>query len=147
MTKKEKPKEQPKEQQPKQAAPTQEPKQQEQPKQQPKEQPKQQPKKQPTKKPPVVKRITIEYFMKFNTNSSSKKSWVKETIERATNEPVMVKNLSRGQIMALINQVDRYNMNTDRKIVYKYDVKRGIVLLAPKDSLLARLKQQEGEQK
>jgi len=141
--------------QPKQAAPKQEPKQQEQPKeakptqQQPKEQPKeQQPKKQPTKKPPVVKRITMEYFMKFNTsNSRNRKSWVKETIERATNEPVMVKNLTRGQIMALISQIDRYNMNTDRKIIYKYDVKRGIVLLAPKDSLIARLKQQEGEQK
>jgi hypothetical protein len=102
----------------------------------------------PTKKPkPVVKRITWTYFERFTNSSNRKTSWVKETIERATNEPVMVKNLTRGQIMALINQVDRYNMNTDRKIIYKYDVKRGIVLLAPKDSLIARLKQQEGEQK
>jgi len=142
----------------KQAKPTteakQEPKQQEQPKQatpteakqQPKEQqqPKQQPKEQPTKKPkPIVKRITWTYFEKFNTSSNNRKSWVKETIERATQEPVMVKNLTKGQIMALINQVDRHNMTSEHKIVYKYDVKRGIVLLAPKRFI----HQMEGEQK
>jgi signal recognition particle GTPase len=136
-----------KKQQPKEATPT-EPKQ--QPRQQ-QEQPKEQPKpakQQPTQKAkPVVKRITLNYFERFNASNNSRKSWVKETIERATKEPVMVKNLSRGQIMALINQIDRYNMNTERKIVYKYDVKRGIVLLAPKDALLAKLRQQkEGEQ-
>jgi len=127
------------EEKPKQVAPTevkQEPK-----KQQPKEQAKQQ---QPTKKPkPIVKRITWTYFEKFNTSSNDRKSWVKETIERATQEPVMVKNLTRGQVMALINQVDRHNMTSDRKIVYKYDVKRGIVLLAPKRFI----HQMEGEQK
>jgi outer membrane biosynthesis protein TonB len=122
----------------KQAKPTQ----QEQPKEQPKqqEQPKelQQPKQQPTKKPkPVVKRITMEYFQKFNA-SNNRKSWVKETIERAANEPVMVKNLTRGQIMALINQVNRHNMISEQKIAYKYDVRQGIVLLAPK--------QRQGEQ-
>jgi hypothetical protein len=96
---------------------------------------------------PSVKRITYEYFEKFNPDNRNRKSWVKETLEIAAKEPIMVRNLTRGQIMALINQVDRHNMNSDRKIVYKYDVKRGIVLLAPKDSLIARLRQQkEGEQ-
>jgi len=50
--------------------------------------------------------------------------------------------------MALINQVDRHNTSSDYKIVYKYDVKQGIVLLAPKDVYMASLKQQgEGEKK
>jgi len=140
----------------KQATPTteakQEPKQQEKPKQaapteakqQPKEQAKQQ---QPTKKlkprTPSIKRITMEYFMKFNTSSNNRKSWIKETIERATKEPVMVKNLTRGQIMALINQVNRHNISSEHKIAYKYDVKRGIVLLAPEKAIT----QMEGEQK
>ena len=132
----------------KQAKPTteakQEPKQQEQPKQAAPTEAKQQ---QPTKKlkprTPSIKRITMEYFMKFNTSSNNRKSWIKETIERATKEPVMVENLTRGQIMALINQVNRHNISSEHKIAYKYDVKRGIVLLAPKRFI----HQMEGEQK
>jgi hypothetical protein len=39
-------------------------------------------------------------------------------------------------------------MKTDRKIIYKYDVKKGVVLLAPKDEYIARVRQQaEGGQK
>jgi len=94
-------------------------------------------------RPPDIKKITMEYFSRFNSDKPRRKSWIKEALERAKQEPVMVKNLSRGQIMALINQVDRYNMNTDFKIVYKCDVKKGIVLLAPKSLLL----QHVGEKK
>ena len=132
-------KQQPKEQ-PKQAAPTEaKPTQQQQPRQQ-EQQPKQQ--QQQPKKPrtPSIRSITWEYFEKFNTGNSSKKSWVKETIERAVKEPVMVTKLSRGQIMSLINQIDRHNMTSGQKILYKYDTKRGIVLLAPEQK-------KKGEQK
>jgi hypothetical protein len=81
----------------------------------------------------------MEYFMKFNTGSD-KKSWIKETLERAVKEPIMVKNLTRGQIAALISQIDWHNMRSEQKIAYKYDVKSGIVLLAPVQAL-------RGEQK
>jgi flagellar biosynthesis GTPase FlhF len=138
-----------KKEKPQEVAPTEAKQEARQQQQQPKEQAKQQ---QPTQKPkpsnPVIKRITWSYFERFNPNKPNGKSWVKETIERAKKEPVMVKNLKKGQIMALVNQIDRHNMNSDHKIVYKCDVKRGIVLLAPKDALIARLRQQgEGEQK
>ena len=127
----------------------QEPKQQEQPKEQPQQQAKQQqPKEQAKPRSPKVKRVTWTYFERFNPNRPNSKSWVKEAIEMAKKEPIMVSGLSRGQLMSLLNQVDRHNMNTDHKIVYKHDVKRGIVLLAPKDVYMARLKQQgEGDQK
>jgi hypothetical protein len=130
--------------------PTEQPKQEQQPTQQPKQQqPKQEAKQQPTQpSSPKVKRITWTYFERFNPDKPNRKSWIKESIELAKKEPVMVSNLKRGQIMALINQVDRHNMNSDYKIIYKYDVKRGIVLLAPKNSYLEKLKQQgEGDKK
>jgi hypothetical protein len=115
----------------------QQPKQQPEAKQEPKQQ---QPKQQPDKKPkPVIKRITVEYFKKFSAGSN-KKSWIQETLERAVKEPIMVKNLTKGQIAALISQVDKHNMTSEQKIVYNHDVKRGIVLLAPEQAL-------KGEQK
>jgi sRNA-binding protein len=129
-------KQQPKEQQ----EARQEPRQQEQ-QQQPKEQ---QPKKQPKKpKPtPIVKRITYEVFEKFDPKPG-KKSWIKEVLEIAVKEPIMVRNMNRGQVMALINQIDRHNMTSDNKIAYKYNIKQGIVLLAPKKAIT----KMEGEKK
>jgi hypothetical protein len=127
MTKKEKPTQQEARQEPKQ--------------QQPKEQakPKQQRKPKPT---PIIKRITYEVFENFDPKPR-KKSWIKEVLEIAVKEPIMVRNMNRGQIMALITQIDKHNMISDYKIAYKYDVKRGIVLLAPKKALT----QMEGDKK
>jgi hypothetical protein len=117
----------------------QKPKQQEQPKQQ-------QPTQKPKPKNPVVRRTTYEYFLKFDPKPR-RKSWIKETIEIAKKEPVVVTNLTRGQIMALINQVNKHNMTSDNKIAYKYSVKMGTVLLAPKHGIIATLKEQgKGEQ-
>ena len=86
----------------------------------------------PTKRP-KIKTITYEKFEKFTSKTQpKKKSWIKEAIERATKEPVEIRGLTRGQILALINQVERYNKKyMDRIIDIKYDIKRGIVLLAP----------------
>jgi len=85
-------------------------------------------------KPEVkIKTITWEEFERFEKSRSEKKSWVKEAVERAKTGPVMIEGLTRGQIAALINYVDKYNsesFNTP-KIAYKYDVKKGVVLLAP----------------
>ena len=87
----------------------------------------------PTKKKPRIKTTTWEEFDKFKPKTEPKrKSWIKEAIERATKEPVEIRELTRGQILALINQVERYNKKyMDRIIDIKYDIKRGIVLLAP----------------
>jgi len=86
----------------------------------------------PTKRP-KIKTITHEKFEKFTPKTQpKKKSWIKEAIERATKEPVEIRGLTRGQILALVNQVELHNKkHMDRIIDIKYDVKQGIALLAP----------------
>jgi hypothetical protein len=87
----------------------------------------------PTTKPEVkIKSITWEEFEEFAPERNIKRSWVKEAIERATREPVKIEGLTRGQIMALLNQVDKHNLERrEPKIIAKYDIKKGVVLLAP----------------
>jgi len=82
---------------------------------------------------PVIRSISWEEFERFEESRSEKRSWIKEAIERARTEPVMLEGLSRGQIAALIRQVDDYNFKSSNepKIQYKYDTKKGVVLLAP----------------
>jgi hypothetical protein len=82
---------------------------------------------------PVIKSISWEEFERFEESRSEKRSWIKVAIERARTEPVMLEGLSRGQIAALIRQVDDYNFKSSNKpkIQYKYDTKKGVVLLAP----------------
>jgi len=82
---------------------------------------------------PVIRSISWEEFKRFEESRSEKRSWIKEAIERARTEPVMLEGLSRGQIAALIRQVDDYNFKSSNepKIQYKYDTKKGVVLLAP----------------
>jgi hypothetical protein len=66
---------------------------------------------------------------------------VRELLERvvAGGRPVEVRGLTRGQILAILSQVARYNRNAaGTKIAYKCDAKRGIVLLAP-------VKEEQGE--
>jgi hypothetical protein len=86
----------------------------------------------PTKRP-KIRTVDWEKFEKFEPKTKpTKKSWVKEAIERATKEPVEIKELTKGQILALVNQVERYNKKyMDRIIDIKYDIKRGIAILAP----------------
>jgi small-conductance mechanosensitive channel len=94
------------------------------------------------KEPKEVKReikmesATWEEFEKFEIPSKKvKKSWIKEAIERATKEPVKLEGLSKGQILAMILQVRRYNLQsklTNKPLLQiKYDFKKGIVMIAP----------------
>jgi hypothetical protein len=90
----------------------------------------------PAPKPtaPIIRSITWEEFERFEESSGSgRRSWVKEAIEAAKSGPVMLEGLTRGQVAALINYVDKYNSESRNtpKIAYKYDVKKGVVLLAP----------------
>jgi hypothetical protein len=82
---------------------------------------------------PIVKSATWEEFEMFAPEQQpARRSWVKEAIERAREGPVRIEGLSRGQIMVLLNQVSRYNSERrEPRIVVKYDVKKGVVLLAP----------------
>lgn len=92
-----------------------------------------------------VREITWEEYERFEPEQrrreQERKSTVRELIERvvAGGRPVEVKGLTRGRILAILSQVTRYNRSaTSIKIVYKCDVKRGIVLLAP-------VKEEQGE--
>jgi hypothetical protein len=85
-----------------------------------------------TKPKPKIKTTTWEKFEKFTPKTQpKKKSWIKEAIERATKEPVEIRGLTRGQILSLVVQINRYNRNHEPKIDIKYDTKKGIALLAP----------------
>jgi hypothetical protein len=86
-----------------------------------------------TKPKPKIKTTTWEKFEKFTPKTQpKKKSWIKEAIERAKKEPIEIKGLTKGQILALVNQVELHNKkHMDRIIDIKYDVKQGIALLAP----------------
>jgi outer membrane biosynthesis protein TonB len=92
---------------------------------------------QPTTKPKpkkklVIKTITWEKFEKFETKRKTPdKSWIMEVIERAKKEPIQVRNLTKGKLIALIAHVNRYNQNNTPKIEIKYDMEKGIALLAP----------------
>jgi hypothetical protein len=92
----------------------------------------------PTTKPtptrrPRIKTVDWKKFEKFEPKTKpKKKSWIKEAIERATKEPIEIRGLTRGQIIALINQIKLYNKkHMDQIIDIKYDVKQGTALLAP----------------
>jgi hypothetical protein len=86
----------------------------------------------PTKRKPRIETTTWEKFEKFITKPETKrKSWIKEAIERAKKEPVQISGLTRGQMLTLITQVNRYNRNHEPKLNIKYDFKKGIVLIAP----------------
>lgn len=85
-----------------------------------------------TKPKPKIKTTTWKKFEKFTPKQAQKKrSWIKEAIERATKEPVEIRGLTRGQILSLVVQINRYNRNHEPKIDIKYDTKKGIALLAP----------------
>jgi len=92
---------------------------------------------QPTTKPkpkkePAIKTITWEKFEKFETQRKTPdKSWIMEVIEKAKEEPIEVRNLTKGKLIALIAHVNRYNQNNTPKIEIKYDMEKGIALLAP----------------
>jgi hypothetical protein len=81
--------------------------------------------------------ITLEEFESFTPEpTEKKKSWAKEVIEKASKEPIRVEGLGRGQILALIRAIRAYNLkHFESGIVYKCDIKRGIMLLAPYKSL------------
>ena len=84
------------------------------------------------KKEPAIKTITWEKFEKFETKRKTpNKSWIMEVIERAKKEPIQVRNLTKGKLIALIAHINRYNENNIPKIEIKYDVEKGIALLAP----------------
>jgi len=94
------------------------------------------PKAKEAKPTPTIKSISWEEFERFEESSGSgRRSWVKEAIEAAKSGPVMLEGLTRGQVAALINYVDKYNSESRNtpKIAYKYDAKKGVVLLAPVD--------------
>jgi hypothetical protein len=89
----------------------------------------------PTPEPatPIIRSITWEEFERFTPERSERRSWVKEVIEQAKKGPIKVEGLSKGQIAALINYIDRYNESSNSpKITYKYDTKKGVMLLSPK---------------
>jgi hypothetical protein len=100
----------------------------------------------------TVREITWEEYERFEPErrrrGRERKSPVRELLERvvAGGRPVEVSGLARGQILALLSQVTRYNRNaTGTRIVYKCDVKRGIVLLAPVKEEQALVKEEQGE--
>jgi hypothetical protein len=85
-----------------------------------------------TKTKPKIKTTTWEKFEKFEPKTkTTKKSWIKEAIKRAQNEPIEIRGLSRGQLTALITQVNRHNQQHGVKLDIKYDFKRGIAIIAP----------------
>jgi hypothetical protein len=90
-----------------------------------------------TKKTKVkIEPITWEEFKEFETSSArKKKSWVKEAVWNATKRPIKLENLTRGQILSIIVQVHRYNLQSklaNRPLLrVKYDFKKGIVMIAP----------------
>jgi len=91
----------------------------------------------------TVREATWEEYEKFEPEQRrrKRKSPVRELLERvaAGGRPVEVRGLTRGQILAILSQVTRYNSNaTGTKIAYKCDARRGIVLLAP-------VKEEQGE--
>ncbi len=99
----------------------------------------------PTKARFTVREITWEEYERFEPEprrrEQERKSPVRELLERvvAGGRPVEVSELTRGQILAILSQVSRYNRSTTgTKIAYKCDAKRGIVLLAP-------VKEEQGE--
>jgi len=84
------------------------------------------------KKKPNIRTTTWEKFEKFKSKGKeTKKSWIKEAIERARKEPVEIRNLTRGQLIALITQVNKYNYDHEPKLAIKYDFRQGIALIAP----------------
>jgi flagellar biosynthesis GTPase FlhF len=86
----------------------------------------------PTKRKPRIETTTWEKFEKFEPETQpKKKSWIKEAIERAKKEPVEIKYLTKGQILAILVQVYRYNLHNYPKLDVKYDMKKGIALIAP----------------
>jgi hypothetical protein len=83
-----------------------------------------------------IEPITWEEFEKFERQlEKGKKSWVKEAIKRAVKEPVKLEGLKRGQVLAVILQVHRYNLYSklaNRPLLQiKYDFNKGIVIIAP----------------
>lgn len=86
-----------------------------------------------------IEPITWEEFEKIETLfKEKKKSWVKEAVEKATKEPIKLEGLKKGQVLAIILQVRRYNLYsklTNRPLLQiKYDFKKGIVVIAPETS-------------
>jgi hypothetical protein len=86
----------------------------------------------------TVREVTWEEYERFEPeqrrHEQERKSPVRELLERvvAGGRPVEVSGLTRGQILAILSQVTRYNRNaTGTRIAYKCDAKRGILLLAP----------------
>jgi hypothetical protein len=97
----------------------------------------------------TVREITWEEYEGFTPEPrrQERKSPVRELLERvvAGGRPVEVSGLTRGQILAILSQVARYNMSaTGTRIVYKCDAKRGILLLAPVKEEQVREEQGEG---
>jgi hypothetical protein len=99
----------------------------------------------PTEAGFAVREITWEEYEGFTPGprrrGQERKSPVRELLERvvAGGRPVEVSGLTRGQILAILSQVSRYNRSaTGTKIAYKCDAKKGIVLLAP-------VKEEQGE--
>jgi len=93
----------------------------------------------------TVREITWEEYEGFapeqGRRERERKSPVRELLERvvAGGRPVEVSGLTRGQILAILSQVTRYNRSaTGTRIAYKCDAKRGILLLAP-------VKEEQGE--
>jgi type IV secretory pathway VirB10-like protein len=102
------------------------------PKEPPKEKPKTKEAKPPTAKRPKITATTWEKFEKFTPKSKKeKKSWIKEVIKKAQQEPVEVRGLTKGQILAILVQAYRYNLHNYPKLDVKYDMKKGIALIAP----------------
>jgi hypothetical protein len=86
----------------------------------------------PKAKRPRIKTTTWEKFEKFTTKTETKrKSWIKEVIEKATKEPIEIRGLTRGQLVALIVQINNHNRRYEPKLDIKYDFKKGIALIAP----------------
>jgi DNA repair exonuclease SbcCD nuclease subunit len=90
----------------------------------------------PESKEVKVEPITWEEFERLkNQFKKARKSWVKEAIERATKEPVKLESLKKGQILAIILQVRRYNLysklTNKPQLQIQYDFKKGIVIIAP----------------
>ncbi len=91
----------------------------------------------------AVREIAWEEYEGFTPEPRrrERKSPVRELLERvvAGGRPVEVRGLTRGQILAILSQVTRYNRSAKgTKIAYKCDAKKGIVLLAP-------VKEEQGE--